>query len=134
MRTPACERPPIMRPLRYSINVTLDGCVHHEAGIPDEALHLHHARNLERADALLFGRVNYQMMEDSWRPTETGEWPEWMADWMIPFAGTIDAAKKYVASTTLDASTGTPSSCAPTSAARSGRSRSSRATGSLSAG
>lgn len=102
MRTPACERLPIMRPLRYSINVTLDGCVHHEAGIPDEALHLHHARNLERADALLFGRVTYQMMEDAWRPTETGEWPEWMDDWMIPFAGTIHAAKKYVASTTLD--------------------------------
>jgi len=26
-----------MRPLRYSINVTLDGCCHHEAGmVPDE--------------------------------------------------------------------------------------------------
>src|SRR5438874_2376268 len=23
-----------MRPLRYSINVTLDGCCHHEAGLP----------------------------------------------------------------------------------------------------
>ena len=26
-----------MRPLRYSINITLDGCCHHEAGLaPDE--------------------------------------------------------------------------------------------------
>ena len=28
--------------------------------------------------------------------------PEWMADWMVPFAHTIDAAKKYVVSSTLD--------------------------------
>lgn len=25
-----------MRPLRYSINVTLDGCCHHEAGLPPD--------------------------------------------------------------------------------------------------
>ena len=25
-----------MRPLRYSLNLTLDGCVHHEAGIPPD--------------------------------------------------------------------------------------------------
>jgi hypothetical protein len=28
--------------------------------------------------------------------------PDWMADWMEPFARTIDAAKKYVVSNTLD--------------------------------
>src|SRR5271168_4948048 len=28
--------------------------------------------------------------------------PGWMADWMEPFARTIDAAKKYVVSSTLD--------------------------------
>ena len=91
-----------MRPLRYSINVTLDGCVHHEAVTPDDELHAHHAGNLERADALLFGRVTYQMMEDAWRRTPTGEWPEWMDDWMIPFAQVIDEAEKHVVSTTLD--------------------------------
>ena len=46
-----------MRPLRYSINVTLDGCVDHRAGVPDEEMHRHHAGNIERADALLIGRV-----------------------------------------------------------------------------
>ena len=91
-----------MRPLIYSINVTLDGCCDHEAGIPDDELHRYHAANLDRADALLFGRVVYQMMEDAWRPSPTGEWPEWMDDWMIPFAESIDRAKKYVVSTTLD--------------------------------
>ena len=88
-----------MRPLRYSINVTLDGCCDHR-GIPaDEDLHRHAAENLERADALLFGRVIYEMMEAAWRPPgPTGARP----DWMEPFARTIDAAKKYVVSSTLD--------------------------------
>src|SRR5919108_6584005 len=94
--------PCVMRPLRYSINVTLDGCCDHRAIVPDEELHRHPAANLERADALLFGRVTYEMMEAAWRQPATGTWPEWMADWMIPFARTIDGAKKYVVSGTLD--------------------------------
>ena len=91
-----------MRPLRYSINVTLDGCCDHRVIPADEELHRHHAANLERADALLFGRVTYEMMEAAWRQTAKGTWPEWMADWMIPFARAIDGAKKYVVSDTLD--------------------------------
>lgn len=91
-----------MRPLRYSINVTLDGCVDHMAGIPDEELHRHHAANLERAGALLFGRVTYQMMEQAWRRGPDGSWPEWMDEWMIPFAQVIDEAPKHVVSSTLD--------------------------------
>jgi hypothetical protein len=46
-----------MRPLRYSINVTLDGCCDHREGIVDEDLHRHAAENLAQADALLFGQV-----------------------------------------------------------------------------
>jgi dihydrofolate reductase len=87
-----------MRPLRYSINVTLDGCCDHRAGIADEDLHRHAAENIAQADALLFGRVTYEMMEAAWRPAATGVRP----DWMEPFARTIDAAKKYVVSSTLD--------------------------------
>lgn len=92
-----------MRPLRYCINLTLDGCCDHRAGSPDEELHRFHARNLEQADAILFGRVTYEMMEVAWRPVvETGLRPDWMPAWMEPFAKTIDAAKKYVVSSTLD--------------------------------
>src|SRR5687768_8928445 len=91
-----------MRPLRYSINITLDGCCDHRVGVPDEELHRHAAENLAQADALLFGRVTYEMMEAAWRPARTGVRPEWMAEWMEPFARTIDAAKKYVVSSTLD--------------------------------
>jgi hypothetical protein len=56
-----------MRPLRYSINVTLDGCCDHHVMIADEDLHRHAAENLDQADALLFGRVTYEMMEAAWR-------------------------------------------------------------------
>ncbi len=94
---------PPMRPLRYSINVTLDGCCDHREGIADEELHRHAAENLARADALIFGRVIYQMMEEAWRaPAETGVRPDWMEEWMIPFAHAIHAAKKYVVSSTLE--------------------------------
>jgi len=42
-------------PPRYSINVTLDGCCHHEAGLPpDEESMRYWAAEIERADALLF--------------------------------------------------------------------------------
>jgi dihydrofolate reductase len=87
-----------MRPLRYSINVTLDGCCDHRAIPADEELHRHAVENLDQADALLFGRVTYEMMEAAWRPPRTGAMP----DWTEPFARTIDAAKKYVVSSTLD--------------------------------
>jgi dihydrofolate reductase len=91
-----------MRPLRYAINVTLDGCVDHTAMNPSEEMHRFHATSLERADALLFGRVTYGMMEEAWRKPANGTWPDWMADWMIPFAETIDRKKKYVVSSTLE--------------------------------
>src|SRR3954452_14035763 len=88
--------------LRYSINVTLDGCCDHREGIADEELDRHAAQNLEQAEALLFGRVIYEMMEAAWRePAQTGVMPDWMEPWMLPFARTIDAAKKYVVSSTL---------------------------------
>jgi dihydrofolate reductase len=91
-----------MRPLKYSINVTLDGCVDHRAGSTDEELHRFWAEKLAQADALLFGRVTYEMMQAAWRWPANGLRPEWMAEWMEPFARTIDAAKKYVVSSTLD--------------------------------
>ena len=91
-----------MRPLRYSVNVTLDGCCDHRAGSTDEELHRYWAESVARADGLLFGRVTYEMMEAAWRPPATGVKPDWMAEWMEPFARTIDAAKKYVVSSTLE--------------------------------
>ena len=95
--------PYVMRPLRYSINVTLDGCCDHREVLADEDLHRHALENIDQADALLFGRVTYEMMEAAWRsPAPTGTKPDWMEPWMEPFARSIDAAKKYVVSSTMD--------------------------------
>lgn len=87
--------------LRYSINLTLDGCCDHQAAIPDEELHLHAAKNIAQADALIFGKVIYQMMESAWRIGDDGKMPDWISDWMIPFTESIHKAKKYVVSSTL---------------------------------
>src|SRR4029079_15385466 len=97
-RLPHKQYSRVMPPLRYSINVTLDGCLTYRANPADEELHRHAVENLERADALLFGRVTDEMMEAAFRPP-AGAGAR--ADWMEPFARTIDAAKKYVVSSTL---------------------------------
>ena len=87
-----------MRPLRFSINVTLDGCCDHRAVPPPyEILHSHAAENFKRADALLFGRVTYQMMEEAFRPGVGTN-----ADPADPYVRGIDPLKKYVVSSTLE--------------------------------
>ncbi len=79
-----------MRPLRCAITITVDGCCAHRLIIPDEDLVRHVVATLERADALLFGRVTCGMMEDAWRfPAPTGARPAGME----PFARTSAAAR-----------------------------------------
>ena len=56
---------------------------------------------MQRPDALLLGRVTYQMMESAWREPATGAWPDWMGEREIPFAEAIHRAEKYVVSSTL---------------------------------
>ena len=85
-----------MRPLRYSINLTLDGCCDHRAIPADEELHRYAAEGLARADALLFGRITYQMMEAAFR-SDAGA----VAAPGDPFAPVMDGARKYVVSHTL---------------------------------
>jgi len=91
-----------MRPLRYSINISLDGCCDHLAMSADEEIHQYAAKIIADADALIFGRVTYEMML-VWRvPAANEAWADWIEPWMKPFARTIDAQKKYVVSSTLD--------------------------------
>lgn len=88
-----------MRPLRYSINLTLDGCCDHRTITPDAELHHHATENLDRADALLFGRTTYEMMQVGWRsPDPTQPRP----DWTEPFSRMINRKKKYVVSSVLE--------------------------------
>lgn len=91
-----------LRPLRYSINITLDGCADHRAGIPTEETHRHSEAFIASADALIFGRTTYELME-FWKPYAApgAALPEGMPEWMRSFATTIDKSKKYVVSSTL---------------------------------
>ena len=90
--------------LRYAINVTIDGCVHHEAGLPpDEESMAFWTDEVASARALLYGRRTYELMESAWRRPATGEWPEWMGEREIRFAEVIDATPKHVVSSTLTA-------------------------------
>ena len=91
-----------MRPLRYSINITVDGCVDHTAVTPTEAMHRHSADLLAAADVLLFGRVIYEMMEAGWREVaRNDELLDGRPEWMLPFARVIDRAPKFVVSDSL---------------------------------
>ncbi len=90
-----------MRPLHYAINITLDGCIDHTAVIPTRPMHEYATANVARADAIILGRVTYELMEAGWREVaETGVRPDWMEDWMESFAHTIHAKKKYLVSST----------------------------------
>ncbi|KQT75264.1 dihydrofolate reductase family protein [Microbacterium sp. Leaf436] len=92
------------QPLCYGINVTLDGCVHHEAGLPPDAESMAFwTDELRRSDSLLYGRVTYELMESAWRRPESGEWPDWMDASEVAFSEVMDPMRKYVVSTELDA-------------------------------
>lgn len=88
-------QPERVRPLRYSINVSLDGCVDHRAGIPDEESHNYAAQMIARADAIILGRTTYELME-FWRTAKD------LPQWMRPFEESINAAKKYLVSSTRE--------------------------------
>jgi dihydrofolate reductase len=58
---------------------------------------------MQRADAVLYGRTTYEMMQSAWRRPVSGEWPDWMDEWETPFAEALDRIPKHVVSSTLDA-------------------------------
>lgn len=88
-----------MQPLRYSINVTVDGCCDHRSVPADESLHHYAAEGLARNDAMLFGRATFELMESAFGPEALSEPASQSPD---PFVRTIDAIKKYVVSSTLE--------------------------------
>jgi dihydrofolate reductase len=85
--------------LILEMNVTLDGCCDHTQVIADEELHQYATDLLDQSDALLFGRLTYQLMESSWPAVaSSGTGPQAIVD----FARKIDRKPKYVVSRTLD--------------------------------
>ncbi len=78
--------------------MTLDGFCDHTAGIPDEKIHEHYNELLRNADAILYGRITYQLMESYWPDIVTN--PTGI-DSMDDFAVVIDNIPKIVFSRTL---------------------------------
>src|SRR4051812_17675415 len=87
-----------MRKLIAAINMTLDGFCDHTAMAADEEIHQHYNELLRNADALIYGRITYQLMESYWPSVvkhPTGNKP------MDEFAVLIDNISKIVFSRTL---------------------------------
>jgi dihydrofolate reductase len=86
-----------MRKVIAAINMTLDGFCDHTAIIPDEEIHQHYTELLSEADAILYGRITYQLME-YWQPFVKNPSGEKTMD---DFAMAIDKIPKIVFSHTL---------------------------------
>ncbi|GAA2710984.1 dihydrofolate reductase family protein [Actinoplanes palleronii] len=84
--------------LIFSLNVTLDGCVDHQEGIADDETHAHFTRLMDECDAMLWGRVTYEMMEGYWPAVARGDVEARPA--MREWAAKLQAKPKYVASST----------------------------------
>lgn len=86
-----------MRKLIAAINMTIDGFCDHDAVNPDEEIHQHYTNLLRHADAILFGRITYQLMQ-YWQDLLKN--PSGVKS-MDDFARAIDKIPKIVFSHTL---------------------------------
>ena len=72
--------------------MTLDGFCDHTAIIPDEEIHQHYTELISNADAILYGRITYQLMQ-YWQPLVKNPSGEKSMD---DFAMAIDKIPKIV--------------------------------------
>lgn len=86
-----------MRKLIAAINMTLDGFCDHTAIVPDEQIHQHYTELISDADAILYGRITYQLME-FWKTLVKNPSGEKSMD---DFAMAMDKVPKIVFSHTL---------------------------------
>ena len=86
-----------MRKIIAAINMTIDGFCDHTAGLPDEEIHQHYTDLLNDADAILYGRITYQLMQ-YWQTLIKDPSGEKSMD---DFAMAIDKISKIVFSHTL---------------------------------
>jgi dihydrofolate reductase len=83
--------------LTFALNVTLDGCCDHRAGIVDDALMRYYTRLMDDAGGMLFGRTTYELMESAWPAVARDpKSPPVLRAW----ARKLEAKPKYVVSTT----------------------------------
>jgi dihydrofolate reductase len=83
--------------LTFALNVTLDGCCDHRAGVADDEMLRYWTRVMDAAGAMLFGRRTYELMEEAW-PQVARDPQAAPAD--RQWAKKLEAKPKYVVSTT----------------------------------
>lgn len=90
-----------MRKLIYGINLTLDGCCDHTKANPYEDVHRYFTRLLRESDAVLYGRITYQLMVPFWPDmARSGSAP---TESMREFAEAFDSVRSIIVfSRTLD--------------------------------
>lgn len=86
-----------MRKIIAAINMTLDGSCDHTAGLADEEIHRHYQEVISDADAILYGRITYQLM-GFWQELAKNPSGEKAMD---DFALAMDKVPKIVFSNTL---------------------------------
>ena len=86
-----------MRKIIAAFNLTIDGFCDHTAGVPDEEIHRHYAELLGEAEAILYGRTTYELMQ-YWQTLLKQPSGEKAMD---DFAVAIDKVPKIVFSHTL---------------------------------
>lgn len=86
-----------MRKVVAAINMTLDGFCDHTAISPDEEIHQHYTDLLGEGDAILYGRITFQLM-GFWKTVLQNPSGEKEMD---DFASAIDRIPKIVFSRTL---------------------------------
>jgi dihydrofolate reductase len=87
-----------MRKIIAAINMTLDGFCDHTGFLPDEEIHEHYRELLSDADAVLYGRITYQLMQ-FWQTLVKNPSGEKSMD---DFAKAMDKVPKIVFSHTLN--------------------------------
>lgn len=81
-----------------AMNMTLDGFCDHTAMIADEEIHEHYTDLLRNSDAVIYGRITYQLME-YWRSVVENPTGDKSMD---DFAVAIDNVSKIIYSRTLE--------------------------------
>lgn len=83
-----------MRKIIYAINLTADGCCDHTKVVPDDELLEYHARLARGVDALIFGRITYQLMVPYWPDVARNPSGQTKAD--VDFARAFDSVSRII--------------------------------------
>lgn len=93
-----------MRKLIYVINLSLDGCLDHTIGEPDEELFDFYINLVRNAGQLVYGRITYELMVPYWPDIAKNPAGKTKAD--VEYAEAFDAVEKVVFSKSLEKAEG----------------------------